>query len=176
MGLFDRKNNVDPVSTDDLYQDIPRDRTSVAWLLAALSLMATMAVFVGAYFGVRAIYNNTKNKRSTEIVSVNSSPTPAPKPTTTPNSTPDSNVDLVSTQTTSTVTTKVLSPTPTPAPTQTPEPTPTPLPITTQAQSKQETKLANTGSGGITIVVFLSTTAIAAYAHSWFSRRKYELN
>ncbi len=181
MGLFTPKSDSNNVSSSDIqdqYQAVPKDRTSVAWLLAALSLVATIVIFVGSFYGGRAIYRKVSNKNQSGAAVTQDTATPTPSPT------PSGNVDLVSAATSSTVTAKVLTPTTTPAPLPTatptpiatpvvtPAPTPSPTPAPTVAKTVPASKLANTGSQSFGLEVFVITTVLATILHSLYTRKK----
>ncbi len=84
MWPFKRKDkNLDavPAEVQEYYQAEKRERVGLAWILAFVTLAATVAVVLGLFFGGRALYRHyhDKNAASTQ---------PADKPTETKTPTP----------------------------------------------------------------------------------------
>ena len=158
------KNDIDnSISANDsdaqnFYQEDKIERKSVAWLLTGVSMIATVAICLGVFFGGRAAYREFTSKKTetvatestnTTFVSTNSLPS-TPTPTTTP---------------------IVTKPAPTPEPT--PTPTPVPAPVTTPSvqQTPVKTKLTNTGPGNI-LANFIAITTLATLSHYAYNRRR----
>ena len=158
------KNDIDnSISANDsdaqnFYQDDKIERKSVAWLLTGASMIATVAICLGVFFGGRAAYREFTSKKTetvatestnTTFVATNSLPS-TPTPATTP---------------------IVTKPAPTPEPT--PTPTPVPAPVTTPSvqQTPVKTKLTNTGPGNI-LSTFVAITTLATLLHYAYNRRR----
>lgn len=59
MGLFNRRNQDDPNVPQEVqsyYQAEKRERTGIAWMLALGTLVATVILAIGLYFGGRWLY------------------------------------------------------------------------------------------------------------------------
>jgi cytoskeletal protein RodZ len=128
-----------------------REHAGVAWLLAFTTLMATILIAFGLFFGGRLAYRkiagtNDKNKPETQQVT-NEDQTKQPVQT---NSSDNK------------------APSPSPA---------TPAPSTTQPTTQPAVagKLVNTGPGN-TIAIFLATTIVATLLHAGYTRRKLASN
>jgi len=160
------KNDIDnSISANDsdaqnFYQDDKIERKSVAWLLTGASMIATVAICLGVFFGGRAAYREFTSKKTetvatestnTTFVATNSLPS-TPTPATTP---------------------IVTKPAPTPEPTPTPTPTAVPAPATTPQvqQAPVKTKLTNTGPGNI-LATFIAITTLATLLHYAYNRRR----
>ncbi|MCX6725204.1 MAG: hypothetical protein NTX80_01515 [Candidatus Saccharibacteria bacterium] len=158
------KNDIDnSISANDsdaqnFYQEDKIERKSVAWLLTGVSMIATVAICLGVFFGGRAAYREFTSKKTetvatestnTTFVSTNSLPV-TPTPSTTP---------------------IVTKPAPTPEPT--PTPTPVPAPVTTPSvqQTPVKTKLTNTGPGNI-LANFIAITTLATLSHYAYNCRR----
>ena len=160
MAKNDIDNSISANESDaqNFYQDDRIERKSVAWLLTGVSMIATVAICLGVFFGGRAAYREFTSKKTetaatestnTTFVSTNSLPV-TPTPTTTP---------------------IVTKPAPTPEPT--PTTTPVPAPVTTPSvqQTPVKTKLTNTGPGNI-LANFIAITTLATLSHYAYSRRR----
>lgn len=131
-----------PEEVQEYYESGRRGRRGIALLLGLATLVITLLLAAGIFFGGRWIYrkitNNdsktpetTQNQQNSNGGSNNQpTPTPEPKPTPAPAPTP--------------------TPAPTPAPTPKPAPTPAPAPVVTP----------NTGPGDVVAIV-LATTVLA---------------
>ena len=159
------KNNIDnSISANDsdaqnFYQDDKIERKSVAWLLTGASMIATVAICLGVFFGGRAAYREFTSKKTetvatestnTTFVATNSLPITPPTPTTTP---------------------LVTKPAPTPEPTPTPTPVPAPVVTAPILQTPVKTKLTNTGPGNI-LSTFVAITTLATLLHYAYNRRR----
>ncbi len=177
MALFKRKSKAADDGTDnkvpqevkDYYQAERREHLGMAWLLAFVSLIVTMAVVVGLFFGGRWAYRKLANKQnqpsSGQTAITTSKPKSRPKSTSKPNtqkSTP--------TTTTPQVTNKPIQTTTpsTPVTSQPTNPAPQPSPTTTSPPAQN---LTNTGPGD-TLAIFLGVSAVATLLHASYLRRK----
>lgn len=73
MWPFKRKqseNSNVPTEVQEYYQAEQRERMWVAWLLAFVTLVVTVGVVLGLFFGGRAIYRKAKHK-TTPVATVN---------------------------------------------------------------------------------------------------------
>lgn len=154
---IDESVSANDSNAENYYQDDGRQRKSVASLLAGVSMIATIAICLGVFFGGRAAYREFTSKTietaptetsNTTFVSTNSLPTTPPTQATTP------------------IVTK-------PAPTPEPTPTPVPAPVVTPQvqQTPVKTKLTNTGPGNI-LANFIAITTLATLSHYAYNRRR----
>lgn len=164
-----------PKEVQQYYASEHRERVGLAWIIAFISLIITVAVVLGLFFGGHWAYRQIANK--------NDNPTPAkpqttasqPKPSTESTSSssssakPQSSSQQPSTnqpQTSSTSTGVPSQPAAsTPAQTSAPNKTPT---ATTQAPSKN---ITNTGPGE-TVAVFVGISLLGTVAYQAYLRRK----
>ncbi len=148
-----------PPEVEEYYQSERRERVGMAWLLAFLTLFATIVIALGLFFGGRWVYRkvaNKDNKSGTSQTATNNQPQPAANDNpsssgTSPN--PPSSTQPVSTPST-------------PAPSSNIAPTTPQTPKTQRAQN-----LANTGPGD-TVAIFLAVTIVGALAHQAYARRQ----
>ena len=176
-------------------------RVGLAWALGLTSLVVTVGVATGLFFGGRFAYRKinhnsaskptaTTNASGTDQVAVTTptpqpqatpKPTPSPTPTTAPATTPSPSPAPTATPT------PVATPTPAPTPTPSPTPTPTPTPSVPQTSSTfttvpsnatgktdvvaEDTAIANTGPGD-TVALFLSVSLTTGFAHALYTRRR----
>lgn len=160
MALF-RRNKTDqtgmPPEVQDYYQAENRQRAGVAWILAFGTLLVTVLIVLGLFFGGRWAFRKIKN---------NDKPTPALVENETSNS--DSSATAPATpNSSSTSSTSGSNATPTtnaPAnpPTSGTAITPTP------AQTPSTAALPNTGPGD-TLAVFVAVSVLAYILHRRFS-------
>lgn len=127
---FKRKNNDSavPAEIQNYYQTEPRTRSGVAWLLALGTLVITLVVALGLFFGGRFVYRKIANKNTTPVTTQQADTESMPS---------DSD-------TSSTNTTKPSASTPTPTPTPAPAPATSGATPTTPAATPQR-NLPNTG-------------------------------
>ncbi len=182
MWLFNRHKNVDPdilpEEVKEYYASERRDRVGLVWVLAFGSLLLTVAVALGLFFGGRWAYRKIANEpASTTTTQQPAAPTPAtpatpepatptPSPTTTP-ATPAPSPASGGTVDSSAATT-------TPAPTQTtanPQTTPPAATSTSSSPASTTTNLTNTGPGD-TLLFFIATVGAATITHFVHTRRR----
>jgi hypothetical protein len=161
-----RLNNLPP-EVNNYYETESRDRASMAWLIGLTSLVVTVGLALGVFFGGRWAYRQIRSNDAptvatesqqggvTSSTNTQQEATPAPEPAPAPTPTP--------------------APQPAPAPAPTPQPTPSPQPAPTVASAKTSSALVNTGPAD-TIAIFASTTILAAVAHAAYSKRKLAKN
>ncbi|HSX53043.1 MAG TPA: hypothetical protein VLF90_01590 [Patescibacteria group bacterium] len=191
MALFKRKSkeaktsdtNKVPKEVQDYYQAERREHLGMAWLLAFVSLIVTMAVVVGLFFGGRWAYRKLAKKQAQPSTSQTATSTSKSQPKTSPK---PANQNPAPTKTTPPATTTQPSQTATPA-TPKPNQTTTPTPVTTTsptpqtstpatqpakpATSNSSQNLSNTGPGN-TVAVFVGVSAVATIAHASYRKRK----
>jgi len=168
------KNNIDDsISTNDsdaqnFYQDDRIERKSVAWLLTGASMIATIAICLGVFFGGRAAYREFTSKKTetvatestnTTFVATNSLPITPALTNTIPVVTKPVVITPPSTAIVETVPVAVEQ-----------TPTPTPQPVTV-IQATPVTKLTNTGPGNI-LATFIAITTLATLLHYAYNRRR----
>lgn len=172
MALFGRKQpDIDsvPQEVQDYYQSERRERTGVAWLLALATLVVTLLLAVGLFYGGRWVYRTAFKQDKAPQTAQPTATTPATtnisldgpdedqassRPASTPQSTPSTSP----------------SPSPSPASSSTPSPTPTstPTPSPSVASSTNRSALVNTGPGDAAMVFIVATVAgIVAYRIVW---------
>ncbi len=147
MALF-RRNRIDqagmPTEVQDYYKAEGRERTGVAWLLALATLLVTVLVVLGLFFGGRWAFRKLKN---------NDKPAPV----------------AVQTDTAKDQGTKAAEPAPATPPAQTPSPStgsPAPAPATTPT-SARNSNLPSTGPED-TLAIFVAVSVLAYIAHRRF--------
>ena len=169
MAKNDIDNSISANESDaqNFYQDDRIERKSVAWLLTGVSMIATVAICLGVFFGGRAAYREFTSKKTetvatestnTTFVSTNSLPS-TPTPTTTPIVTKPVVITPPPTAIVETVPVAVEQ-----------TPTPTPQPVTV-IQATPVTKITNTGPGNI-LATFIAITTLATLSHYAYSRRR----
>lgn len=182
MSLLNRnKTNIETVPQEvrEYYQTERRERAGVAWLLALGTLVVTLILASGIYFGGRWAYSALTNKKtggSSVATKTNDTKTSSNSGNNTSNTKSGSSTGTSSTSTStpskSTPTTTTPS---TPATTTTPTTTTTPKTTTTtpadtssdedtSSDQTAATSLANTGPGD-TIAIFFAVTIFATLAH-----------
>lgn len=121
MGIFDRfrrtkqDDSVLPAEVDQYYQSEKRERRGVAVLLGIITLVITLVVSSGLFYGGRYAYRKITDKDKTTVVQTN--PSPAEQGT------------VIETNPSTGESTPTPSPTQ-PAPAPSPAPTPAPAPAT----------------------------------------------
>lgn len=162
-----------PAEIQDYYQAERRERTGVAWLMATGTLIVTILLAVGLFFGGRWIYRKVKGNDSQQIATSNvesvqqatsenetsgpktsstNTEQPSPAPATPPPSTPPA----------------ASTPTPTPTPSTT---SPSPSNSTPPATAGAYTSIPNTGPGD-TAAIVLAVAVIAALGHYAVATRR----
>lgn len=144
MALFDRfkrnknQDSVMPAEVQDYYKAERRDKTGMAWMLAIATLLATILIAAGLFFGgrfvYRAIFDN--NDESTQTQTENGNKTEESGASTAPSGESQTSSDSNGGGQTSSTNTTTTPPTTTP-----PANTPTTTPNT------GPTELINTGPG-----------------------------
>ena len=171
MALFRRKAKTTdtdvPAEVQEYYQSERRERVGVAWLLAFGTLVLTIALAIGIFFGGRWVWrkidNNNKNTATTEQTGQEqnqpSGGETAPGAGSQPSTTPSQDQGGTSTQPQST-------------PSQTPsanQPSAS-APATTTVPSTSS-NLANTGPGD-TVAIFLGVTILGVLGYQAVIRHK----
>lgn len=89
-----RKNDALPEEVQEYYQSTSRERTGVAWLLAAGTLVATIVLAVVLFFGGRTIYrlftDDKKPESTAQVQNTNQDKSSTSKPTDDANKNQDS--------------------------------------------------------------------------------------
>lgn len=164
MKLFGRKKKVDAVPEEvrEYYQAERRERTGLAWLLAAGTLVVTLILAGGIYFGGRWVYRTVTNDDK-KPVATQTEQKPAPEEKPEENKPADENKpatpDSTDTGTSSTRTETPSVPAPTPSPA--PAPATEPDPAATQPQA---TALVNTGPID-TVLLFVGVVVAGTLYH-----------
>ena len=156
------EDNALPEEVKEYYEGARHEHIGIAWLLAFVTLVVTIAVIGGLFSGGRWAYrkyidndkgnkiaqtsNNTKSQEQSDNTTEDAE-----------SSTPPANEPSSET------------PTPTPEPTPAPVVTPTPTPAKPSEPTKQD--LADTGPGNV-VAIFVGVTALSTAAHQIYSRRK----
>jgi len=143
------KPNVPP-EVQEYYQAERRERMGLAWLVAFLTLVVTIAVVLGLFVGGRWVYRKVANDDKGANTGQTASDQGKPK----------SGVASQPVQGTTAPPSSQSQPT-TPTPGQ-------PAPSTSQPSGK---KLTNTGPGD-TITIFIGATIIGTLGHKLYTRRK----
>jgi len=158
MWPFNRRKKTDEANVPDevreYYQSEHRERIGLAWLVAFLTLIFTIAIVVGVFFGGRWMYGKVTNKSSTDTAQKSgqsNQPTPSPTNQSVQNN-PDSSPK------------KNQPPTPTPS-----QPTPNPSQSTPTTNQPSGQRLTNTGPGD-TLAIFVLVTALGTLAHAGYRR------
>lgn len=164
MKLPFRRDNSDsenlPTEIKEYYQTERRERVGVAWLLALGTLVLTLILATGLFFGGRWAYRKIAGTDKPANVSQteSSDQSDTQGETSSPTTTSTEDATGTSSATTSTPSTAPQASSPTPAP----QPT----------VAANSTTLPNTGPGEV-LGVFASVTAAGTVAHSvMLSRRK----
>ncbi len=170
-----------PTEVKDYYQAERRERVGIAWLLALATLVATVVLAFGLFFGGRWVYRKINKHSPKTPVAINNKPAqPAQTPTSGKNqgsaSQPSSGS---STSGASKGTSSVTTTTPSnesggqsstdsenAATNQN-----TSSPATAPVQNNKSGQLTNTGPGN-TVAIFLGTSALAALGHYQLTKRK----
>ena len=154
----DTKDSV-PAEVQEFYQSERRERIGIAWLLAFVTLLATVVIAMGIFFGGRWAYrkiaNSGKDTGNTQITTNTNQSASTKNTAVTPNT--NQPAPAASSQnTTSTPSTNQSTTTGTSS-----------AATTTQTP----TRLSNTGPGD-TFAIFGVVTILAALAHEAYIRRK----
>ncbi|HSX23733.1 MAG TPA: hypothetical protein VLE74_01405 [Candidatus Saccharimonadales bacterium] len=149
-----------PQEVQDYYQSENRERSWVAWLLATGTLLVTVVVVLGLFYGGRWGYRKLKHQPAKTPTVAVQKPATASQPQTPPASpsTPQAAPSAipgpnVTPQTSSTSTSKTAS-----------------TPATTATVQPANSNLPNTGPGNI-VAIFAVTALIGAVFHNRFLRQ-----
>jgi cytoskeletal protein RodZ len=162
MWLFNRRQKQQtgvPQEIQDYYQTERRERVGLAWLIALATLVVTVLVALGLFYGGRWAYRSVfkkDNKPTTTVVENND------KSTATNENTSNSG--------TSSTNTDQSNPAPAPAPTGSTGTTTTPQ--TPGMTAGRSTGLPNTGPGDV-IAIFVVTALTGMIAHRLVTTRRY---
>jgi hypothetical protein len=162
-----------PNEVKDYYQAERRERVGVAWLLALATLVTTVILAIGIYYGGRWVYRKIKNDKPKNVTTNNQ-----PKQNTGSNNTNQSPQPDATNNSNGTNTSPSNPQTNTPnngnqgtsSPPNTPTPTP-PTPAQTPRPNPGTTSIPNTGPGD-TIAIFLGSSFVAGMGHHLITRRR----
>ncbi len=175
MALF-RRNKTEAGTIPELqeyYNAERRERASLAWLLALVSVACVALVLIGLFFGGRWLYNRLADNMGTETVSVETTEQNDTEPAEeapvaeTEDSAPQGEANTDATppaQTTPTPQTPTPTPAPTPAPAQN---NPAPVAVAPRANSN----LPRSGPASM-LAIFAVTAGIATLIYQATVRRK----
>lgn len=159
MWPFNRNKTADgttPPEVQDYYQSEHRDRSWLAWVLGIGTLLATILVVLGLFYGGRWVYRKVKPQDNPNTAQVQ---TENPAPQTEENQQPAGQAPQDAPGPNAAVT-----PNPSPqAPSGTPTPTPTPAPVAqapnTQGKAGSSDDLPTTGPADNAAIFLLVSTA-----------------
>lgn len=153
-----------PPEVKQYYTSEHRERVGLAWLIAFLSLIITMVVVIGLFFGGRWAYRKIANNKPVTPAKPQTVAKQPAKPNQTVSEPAKPGNDSTSQKPASSSSYTPTTSTPAPAQSQSTATTP----VTSQPQAQ---KITNTGPGQ-TIAVFAVVSLIGAIAHNTYSRRK----
>lgn len=162
-----------PPELQHYYESEHRERVGLAWLIAFLSLLLTISVILGLFFGGRWAYrkiaNNDNTDQTKQVVGPNQPIKPLPGPST--SKTPSSSQSKTTVPTKSSNPKKTTSSTP-----YTPKTTAKskPRPKAVSSSQPSSTKLTNTGPGN-NLAIFLGVSALGTALHSLYSRNRLKM-
>lgn len=174
MRLFGRKNNVETVPQEvrEYYEAERRERTGLAWLLALGTLVVTLLIASGLFFGGRWAYHKVADKNDKKTVATQTQGSEPKFESTTEDSKTEQKATTAA-PSTSTSSTATSTPAATPAPSATKTtPAPavtTPAPAATSTTTTPKT-LVNTGPADI-IVIFVTIAAAGTLYHRFVLSR-----
>lgn len=151
-----RSNPPLPKEVQQYYQSQRRERVGLAWLLGLGTIVVTILLGTGLFFGGRAIYRSVHKKNNPPAVAQN-------KPSTSKSTTPTPQTPATTTPAPSTTPTTPTTPPPTPPVTTSTTPT---TPPTTPK------KVPNTGPGNLALIVFAVVSTGATLLHAGVLRRR----
>lgn len=167
MGLFNRNKSVAPdvpPEVQDYYQAENSQRSNRAWLLGLGTLLFTIILVVGLFFGGRFAYQKLKPTKNPTPVAVKPQP-PKPQTVTPPATTPKPQGSGTSPSTPSSGTPgSGITPNTSGSPTATPTPSPA-------AQNPPATDLPSTGPSS-TLAIFAAVTILAYVTHRKIGSRQ----
>lgn len=165
MPILHKKTDATAIpELQEYYASKGKDSSAKAWLLALVSLLITVAVLVGLFFGVKWVYRAVTNKDETPKTTqttATSTPTDAKKDAAGSNKTPTTGTDVVVNNDNSTATGLISGSA------QTPQPAPGVSPAQTPQQNATAvaaSTLPNTGTGSL-VTLFVVTMFIGALAY-----------
>lgn len=170
---FSRKKKDDvPAEIQEYYQAERRERVGVAWVVALLTLLVTVAVVLGLFFGGRWVYRKVANRDSGGQTTTTQTEAPSPQPSPGAQSPDgkDGNGDQPASPPPAPTTPQPSSPD-TAAPNPAPAPTSPPL-ATNPGATPQGGPVPSAGPGDV-VAVFAGTSALAALAHRLYWKRRY---
>lgn len=159
MWPFNRNKTADgttPPEVQDYYQSERRDRSWLAWVIGLGTLLATILVVLGLFYGGRWVYRKVKPQDNPNTAQVQTeNPAPQPEENQQPEGQAPSNAPTPN---------SAVTPTPTPQSGSTPSPTPTPAPgPVAQAPNTQgkggSSDLPTTGPADNAAIFLLVSTA-----------------
>ena len=186
MALFKRNAQANiPAEIQEYYQTERRERAGIAWLLAFGTLVVTVLLAAGIFYGgrwaYRAAFADDKKTPTADVAKKDNKP--EEKPAQNPGTTQDQNKNDKKDQGTAPAQTPAQTPAPTPTPTPAPAPAPTPTPTPTpqpaqpapstpgQTQGAQTAPLPGTGPGQ-TVGIFAVVTLAGYVAHRLLPAKK----
>lgn len=158
MGLFRRDKVDETVESASVYDTPPRERNWMAWLLSLVTLLVTVAVIVGLFYGGRWVYRKATGNNNKQATTQN---TPA---STHEEDEDENDEDEPEESSGSTSSTSTTSPTPS-ASQNTNTSTPAPGSTTTSSTSGD---LPETGPGD-TVAIFVAVSLLGYLAHRRFA-------
>ena len=161
-----------PPEVQQYYDSEHRERVGLAWLIAFLSLIVTIVVIVGLFFGSRWVYRKIANRNNTPTTAPEGTgleqPAQPPAQSTTP-STPNSLQPAAPSQ--NQTGSSSSSSTGSSSSTSSSSTGTSSISTTIPSTATTKTNITNTGPGD-TAAIFIGVTVLAAVAHSVYSRRK----
>lgn len=150
-----------PPEVKKYYSTENRDRASLAWLVGVASLLVTVGLVLGVFFGGRWAYRQLKGTDVPQVVTTETQSTDEPI---------SSNSELQETES-STTTEPSTAPVTETSSTSTTQVSTTPAPSTVAAASTSTDSIVKTGLSG-TVKVFALVSLAAGTAHAAVSKRR----
>lgn len=150
------KSNL-PKEVQDYYESGSRERRGMAWLLGLGTLLVTLLLAAGIFFGGRWIYNKIANNNDQPQDTAQIGEDQKKEESNQNNQNSGSNSSDSNSNQNQPQPTPAPTPTPTPAPTPTPQPTPTPVPA---PQTQDSKSVPNTGPGDV-VAIAVATTVVS---------------
>jgi len=172
---FNRKKrngtgNKVPQEVEQYYQSERRDRVGVAWLLAGLTLVLTVLIVLGLFFGGRWVYRKIANKDNGNQTAQTNQPAEQSPASQQPSSNNGSSENTTPPSPSSGNTSSPPASQPTPSQGNVNAPTQSNNPSSVSTKPTQ-TNLANTGPGE-TIAVFVLVSLAGYLGYSTYLRKK----
>jgi len=175
MWPFKRKqpsNGKVPPEVKKYYESEHRERVGLAWLIAFLSLVLTVVIVSGLFFGGRWAYRKIVNKNAPQTIGQGTGLEQAPAPTAAPINTPNNLQPAAPSQNDSSSSNSSSSQSGVAANSNSPTSGHTSsISTTTSPSQKSGSKITDTGPGN-TVAIFIGATVLAATAHLVYQRRK----